>query len=169
MRAQRNVKGGFLSVALCLIRRCCTAPHRVEPILITAWMLLFCCQTFAGACVSATMPCDAYGMARTISTAKCNTSSGAPSFCTRHLFFSRSVPESYFCLRTTTDSSDQVGSLQPIKEIAAACRQRGIMCHTDAAQSIGKVPVKVGCRNTNQNNVACRVCLPGCGRFWSPS
>ena len=37
----------------------------------------------------------------------------------------------------------QVGSLQPIKEIAEACRRRGILCHTDAAQSIGKVPVKV--------------------------
>lgn len=41
------------------------------------------------------------------------------------------------------DSAGQVGSLQPIKEIAEACRQRGILCHTDAAQSIGKVPVKV--------------------------
>lgn len=40
--------------------------------------------------------------------------------------------------------NDQVGSLQPIKEIASACRKRGIMCHTDAAQSIGKVAVKVG-------------------------
>lgn len=41
------------------------------------------------------------------------------------------------------DWPGQVGSLQPIKVIAELCRGRGIMCHTDAAQSIGKVPVKV--------------------------
>ena len=40
-------------------------------------------------------------------------------------------------------TTGQVGSLQPVKEIAELCRRRGIMCHTDAAQSIGKVPVKV--------------------------
>ncbi|CAM9277030.1 unnamed protein product [Ectocarpus fasciculatus] len=46
-------------------------------------------------------------------------------------------------LVTIMHSNNEVGSLQPITEIAEACRQRGIMCHTDAAQSIGKVPVKV--------------------------
>ena len=46
--------------------------------------------------------------------------------------------------RAVFDSAGQVGSLQPIKEIAEACRGRGILSHTDAAQSIGKVPVKVG-------------------------
>ncbi|CAM9215244.1 unnamed protein product, partial [Hapterophycus canaliculatus] len=46
-------------------------------------------------------------------------------------------------LVTIMHSNNEVGSLQPIKEIAEACRARGIMCHTDAAQSIGKVPVKV--------------------------
>eukprot|EP00903_Cladosiphon_okamuranus_P013005 g12134.t2 len=46
-------------------------------------------------------------------------------------------------LVTIMHSNNEVGSLQPIKEIAEACRPRGILCHTDAAQSIGKVPVKV--------------------------
>ncbi|CAM9194051.1 unnamed protein product [Scytosiphon promiscuus] len=45
-------------------------------------------------------------------------------------------------LVTIMHSNNEVGSLQPIKEIAEACRARGIMCHTDAAQSIGKVRVK---------------------------
>jgi cysteine desulfurase len=40
-------------------------------------------------------------------------------------------------------SNNEVGALQPIKEIAALTRQRGVLLHTDAAQSLGKVPVDV--------------------------
>jgi len=38
-------------------------------------------------------------------------------------------------------ANNEVGSLQPIQEIGAALRGRGILFHTDAAQSLGKVPV----------------------------
>ena len=40
-------------------------------------------------------------------------------------------------------SNNEVGTLQPIQEIAAVCRERGVLVHTDAAQSLGKVPVDV--------------------------
>lgn len=40
-------------------------------------------------------------------------------------------------------SNNEVGTLQPIKEIAALTRARGVLLHTDAAQSVGKVPVDV--------------------------
>jgi cysteine desulfurase len=40
-------------------------------------------------------------------------------------------------------ANNEVGSRQPIREIAAICRSRGVWCHADAAQSIGKVPVRV--------------------------
>jgi cysteine desulfurase len=40
-------------------------------------------------------------------------------------------------------SNNEVGTLQPIKEIAALARARGALMHTDAAQSLGKVPVDV--------------------------
>lgn len=40
-------------------------------------------------------------------------------------------------------SNNEVGTLQPIREIAALTRQRGVLLHTDAAQSLGKVPVDV--------------------------
>lgn len=40
-------------------------------------------------------------------------------------------------------SNNEVGTLQPIKEIAALTRSRGVLLHTDAAQSLGKVPVDV--------------------------
>lgn len=40
-------------------------------------------------------------------------------------------------------SNNEVGTLEPIKEIAALCRERGVLMHTDAAQSLGKVSVDV--------------------------
>jgi cysteine desulfurase len=40
-------------------------------------------------------------------------------------------------------ANNEVGTLQPIKDIAALTRPRGVLLHTDAAQSLGKVPVDV--------------------------
>jgi cysteine desulfurase len=40
-------------------------------------------------------------------------------------------------------ANNEVGTLQPIAEIAALTRPRGIRLHTDAAQSVGKLPVNV--------------------------
>ena len=40
-------------------------------------------------------------------------------------------------------SNNEVGTLQPIRAIAALARARGVLTHTDAAQSLGKVPVDV--------------------------
>jgi cysteine desulfurase len=40
-------------------------------------------------------------------------------------------------------ANNEVGTLQPIREIAQAARARGVLVHTDAAQSVGKVPVDV--------------------------
>jgi cysteine desulfurase len=40
-------------------------------------------------------------------------------------------------------SNNEVGTLQPIKEIAELTRPRGVLLHTDAAQSLGKVAVDV--------------------------
>ena len=40
-------------------------------------------------------------------------------------------------------SNNEVGTLQPINEIAALAHERGALMHTDVAQSLGKVPVDV--------------------------
>jgi cysteine desulfurase len=40
-------------------------------------------------------------------------------------------------------ANNEVGTLQPIAEIAAMARARGAIVHADAAQSVGKVPVRV--------------------------
>ena len=40
-------------------------------------------------------------------------------------------------------ANNEVGTVQPVAEIAALAHQRGILVHTDAAQSVGKIPVNV--------------------------
>lgn len=39
--------------------------------------------------------------------------------------------------------NNEIGVLQPIKEIGALCRKRKVFLHTDAAQAFGKVPINV--------------------------
>ena len=46
-------------------------------------------------------------------------------------------------LVTIMHSNNEVGTLMPVREIAAVCRERGVLVHTDCAQSLGKVPVDV--------------------------
>jgi cysteine desulfurase len=46
-------------------------------------------------------------------------------------------------LITIMHANNEVGTIQPIAEIAALARSRGVRVHTDAAQSLGKIPVDV--------------------------
>lgn len=46
-------------------------------------------------------------------------------------------------LVTIMHANNEVGSIQPIAEIASLAKSRGIRVHTDAAQSLGKIPVDV--------------------------
>ncbi len=41
-------------------------------------------------------------------------------------------------------ANNEVGTLNPIGQIAALCAERGLAFHTDAAQAFGKVPLEVG-------------------------
>jgi len=46
-------------------------------------------------------------------------------------------------LITVMHANNEVGSIQPIAGIADIAKERGILLHTDAAQSIGKIPTDV--------------------------
>ena len=39
--------------------------------------------------------------------------------------------------------NNEIGVAQPIKEIGALCRKKKVFFHTDAAQSVGKMPLDV--------------------------
>jgi cysteine desulfurase len=47
-------------------------------------------------------------------------------------------------LVTLMHANNETGVLQPIAEVAHEARARGVLVHTDAAQSVGKLPVSVG-------------------------
>lgn len=46
-------------------------------------------------------------------------------------------------LITMMHVNNEVGTIQPIEEIAQITREKGIILHTDAVQSVGKIPVNV--------------------------
>ncbi len=46
-------------------------------------------------------------------------------------------------LVTIMAANNEIGVLQPIREIGALCHERGVLFHTDAVQSVGKVPFNV--------------------------
>jgi cysteine desulfurase len=40
-------------------------------------------------------------------------------------------------------ANNEIGVIQPVREIGAICREKGVLFHCDAAQSLGKVPIHV--------------------------
>ncbi len=40
-------------------------------------------------------------------------------------------------------ANNEIGTIQPLREIAELTRRRGVLLHSDAAQSVGKIPVDV--------------------------
>jgi len=40
-------------------------------------------------------------------------------------------------------ANNEIGTIEPIAEIGAICRERGVLFHTDAVQTVGHVPINV--------------------------
>lgn len=47
------------------------------------------------------------------------------------------------CLVTIMFANNEIGTIQPIKEIGQICHEKGIVFHTDAVQAVGHIPVDV--------------------------
>src|SRR5690606_18501528 len=47
------------------------------------------------------------------------------------------------CVVSVMWGNNEVGTVQPMAEIAAACRARDVACHTDAVQAFGKARVRM--------------------------
>ena len=51
------------------------------------------------------------------------------------------------CLVTVMYANNEIGTIQPIAEIGAVCRARGVLFHTDAVQAAGHLPIDVRGQN----------------------
>ena len=47
------------------------------------------------------------------------------------------------CLVTIMYANNEIGTIQPIREIGEICRKKNVLFHTDAVQAIGHIPVNV--------------------------
>ena len=52
------------------------------------------------------------------------------------------------CLVTIMFANNEIGTIQPIKEIGEICRSKKVLFHTDAVQAIGHIPL-----NVNEMNI----------------
>ena len=51
------------------------------------------------------------------------------------------------CLVTVMYANNEIGSILPISEIGAVCREAGVLFHTDAVQAAGHLPIDVKAQN----------------------
>jgi cysteine desulfurase len=49
---------------------------------------------------------------------------------------------------------NEIGVIQPLAEIGALCRARGVLFHTDAAQAVGKIALDVGAMNIDLMSIS---------------
>ena len=53
------------------------------------------------------------------------------------------------CLVTVMYANNEIGTVQPIREIGAVCREKGVPFHTDAVQAVGHIPVDMRADNVD--------------------
>lgn len=47
------------------------------------------------------------------------------------------------CLVSIMFANNEIGTIEPIAEIGAVCREKGVLFHTDAVQAVGHIPVRL--------------------------
>ncbi len=58
------------------------------------------------------------------------------------------------CLVSIMAVNNEIGVIQPLKEIGALCRKKGAFFHTDAAQAFGKIPLDVNEMNIDLMSIS---------------
>jgi cysteine desulfurase len=58
------------------------------------------------------------------------------------------------CLVSIMAVNNEIGVIQPLKEIGAICREKGAFFHTDAAQAVGKIPLDVNAMNIDLMSIS---------------
>src|ERR1700691_5328762 len=51
-------------------------------------------------------------------------------------------------------ANNELGVIQPVREIGKICRERGVLFHTDGVQAIGKVPINVNTDNIDMMSIS---------------
>ena len=51
------------------------------------------------------------------------------------------------CLVTVMFANNEIGTIQPIRELGAICKKHGVLFHTDAVQAVGHLPIDVKADN----------------------
>lgn len=74
------------------------------------------------------------------------------------------------CLVSVMCANNEIGSVLPIAEIGAVCRERGVLFHTDAVQAAGHLPINVEEQNIDLLSLRPQVPRPkGCRRAVCPT
>ena len=58
------------------------------------------------------------------------------------------------CLVTVMFANNEIGSIQPVKEIGAVCGERGVLFHTDAVQAAGHLHIDVKTQNIDTLSIS---------------
>ena len=58
------------------------------------------------------------------------------------------------CLVTIMFANNEIGTIQPIAEIGALCRERKVLFHTDAVQAAGHTPIDVKAMNIDMLSIS---------------
>lgn len=58
------------------------------------------------------------------------------------------------CLVTIMYANNEIGTIQPVEDIGAVCRRRGVLFHTDAVQAAGHIHINVKEQNIDMLSLA---------------
>lgn len=57
-------------------------------------------------------------------------------------------------LVTVMYANNEIGTIQPVAEIGAVCREKGVLFHTDAVQAAGHLPIDVKAQNIDMLSIS---------------